>query len=192
MKPDPGMFEDKQARNDREVEQWLSQALSQYGSIEPRPGLEGRVLACLSAENSQRRSSPGWWRVFAFSMAVMLALALFWFARMDFGRMDKGQVEIPVAKHLAPPHFSSIVGSGTPPRLNQSVTKGGGSNRTKVHPSAQPGTQPKLETFPSATPLNDQEKILALYVRRFPERAALVARAQTDLRRRDELEQAAP
>jgi len=188
MKPDPGMFEDERATDDREVELWLSQALWQYGSIEPRPGLEGRVLACLSAENNQRSSRPGWWRVFAFSMAAMLALAWFW-----VGRMDKEQVEIPVTKHLAPPHpGGTTIGAVTPTRLNQDVVRGQRLNRTKVHPSAHPGTQPKLETFPSAAPLNDQEKILALYVRRFPERAALVAQAQTDLRRRDELEQTAP
>jgi hypothetical protein len=187
MKPDAGMFEDERGRNDCEVEKWLNGALSQYGMIEPRPGLEGRVLACLAVQNKERSRRPGWW-VFAVSMAATLALALFW-----FGHMDKETVETPVAKHLELPQpIPSTPVSASSTRLNQDVMKGERSNRTKIHKSAQPGTQPKLETFPSAGPLSDQEKILALYVRRFPERAALVARAQTDLRRRDELEDAAP
>jgi hypothetical protein len=40
--------------------------------------------------------------------------------------------------------------------------------------------------------LTDQEKMLALYVRDFPGKAALVARAQTELHKQDELEMAAP
>lgn len=51
---------------------------------------------------------------------------------------------------------------------------------------------PKLEQFPSPIPLNEQEKMLARYVQEFPRKAALVARAQTDLRKRDEREMAAP
>jgi hypothetical protein len=51
---------------------------------------------------------------------------------------------------------------------------------------------PKRAQFPSPLPLTDQEKMLALYVRNFPEKAALMARAQTELHRQDELEMAAP
>jgi hypothetical protein len=49
-----------------------------------------------------------------------------------------------------------------------------------------------LEQFPTPTPLSDQEKLLARYVQEFPQRAALIARAQTQLRKRDEFEMAAP
>jgi hypothetical protein len=40
--------------------------------------------------------------------------------------------------------------------------------------------------------MNEQEKMLARYVQEFPQRAALVARAQTELQKRDEREMAAP
>ena len=51
---------------------------------------------------------------------------------------------------------------------------------------------PKLEQFPSPSPMNEQEKMLARYVRKFPQRAALVARAQTELQKRDQREMTAP
>jgi len=41
-------------------------------------------------------------------------------------------------------------------------------------------------------PLNDQERMLARYVQDFPEKAALVARAQSDLHKLDELEMSGP
>ncbi len=50
----------------------------------------------------------------------------------------------------------------------------------------------RLEQFPAPTPLSDQEKLLARYVQEFPHRAALIARAQTELQKSDEFEMAAP
>jgi hypothetical protein len=40
--------------------------------------------------------------------------------------------------------------------------------------------------------MNEQEKMLARYVQEFPQRAALVARAQTELQNRDQREMSAP
>ena len=37
----------------REIDQWLESGLRQYTNIEPRTGLESRVLAKLQAEHNQ-------------------------------------------------------------------------------------------------------------------------------------------
>jgi hypothetical protein len=67
-----------------------------------------------------------------------------------------------------------------------------GLDQDDVADAEQLAQAPKMEQFPAPSPLTDQEKMLARYVRNFPERAALMARAQTELRKRDELEMAAP
>ena len=38
---------------ERLVEQWLDIGLKRYGEAEPRPGLEGRILAGLRAPNKR-------------------------------------------------------------------------------------------------------------------------------------------
>ncbi len=48
---------------------------------------------------------------------------------------------------------------------------------------------PKLDQFPSPQPLSEQERILAGYVENFPERAALVAKMQSEDLRRERLEE---
>jgi len=49
--------------------------------------------------------------------------------------------------------------------------------------------QPRLEQFPAPQPMSEQEKMLANYVAEDPERAVLLARAQAEALRRDELEE---
>jgi hypothetical protein len=48
-----------------------------------------------------------------------------------------------------------------------------------------------LDQFPSPQPLSEQEKILANYVAKYPEHAALIAEARMEALRRDEEERAA-
>jgi len=49
-------------------------------------------------------------------------------------------------------------------------------------------TNPRLDQFPSPRPLSEQEKILAMYIDRYPEHAALVAQARMETLRQDEEE----
>lgn len=193
------MNQDARKENDRDVERLLDDALAQYGMIEPRPGLEGRVLARL-AEAREHSSRSLWWRTsFAFGVAAVLALALFWFGRLD-RRVAR---EIPVAKISAPPQTGGpakrVEGSSAAPSSQKhggQLKRGGRGpenvSRDKFAGATEPNTPPRLEQFPSPLPLNDQERMLALYVREFPQKAALMARAQTELRKQDELERTAP
>lgn len=61
-----------------------------------------------------------------------------------------------------------------------------------ANPSSTPGQgdkgATKQEQFPSPAPLSEQEVLLARYVRNLGDKAVLMARAQTELRRRDEAE----
>ena len=46
---------------EREVEQWLDAALGQYGKVEPRTGLESRVLANLQSDRTRIATRRRWW-----------------------------------------------------------------------------------------------------------------------------------
>jgi hypothetical protein len=162
---------------EEKAERWLEDALAQYGKAEPRTGLEGRVLARLSAEASRSRRRL-WWGAFAFGTAV-LAITLIW-----AGHVGRRQVsEVPVTKVDVRAPDRTVAGR-TQHRVTQSRRQSTGGDLRS--------TTPKGDQFPSPLPLTDQEKMLALYVRDFPEKAALVARAQTEFHKQDELEMAAP
>lgn len=180
---------------DREVDQWLDAALSQYGKAEPRAGLEGRVLASLQAERSRIASGRRWWwaaGTVAATAAITLAVWLGhgYRARTPDGvgttaRHDAGGGDRPTPYpevHPAPRQpVAQLARRALPRPLAQRMTR-----------TPEVADAARLERFPAPTPLSDQEKLLARYVQQFPHRAALIARAQTELRKRDEIEMAAP
>src|SRR5215467_4627541 len=65
-----------------EIDQWLDDALAQYGKVEPRTGLESRVLARVQAERESRgRIRLSWFAIPAAAFAVgVFALAGLLFA----------------------------------------------------------------------------------------------------------------
>lgn len=185
-----------------EVEKWIDEGLAQYAKAEPRAGLEGRVLAQImeARREAQERSSGRlrWWGALAFGTAAALLLAL-----ALLGRFNQRTIpQTPVAKVAVPPQASKSVasaagqGTGLPGVMSfksgLSKLTPGKSERGKRGGAAQSNATPKLEQFPSAAPLSEQERMLALYVSQFPDRATLMARAQTELHEQDELEMAAP
>jgi len=174
---------------EHEIEQWLDAALRQYGNAEPRIGLENRVLANVQSERNRIASQRRWW--WAAGMVTVAAIV----AALWVGETGSGK------------HPATTVGNTTPTHRQAAEAPRGPMPRAPVthpvkevvrrHPGKQPIrdlalTAPKLDQFPSPTPLNEQEKMLARYVQEFPQKAALVARAQTDLRKLDEREMAAP
>lgn len=88
---------------DRKLDQWLDEALSQYGAAEPRLGLEHRVLAHVRAEEQAREGRRSWWRwmpafaAIAAVLVVMVAVKPYWAekssitATRDSGGLEKKQ-----------------------------------------------------------------------------------------------------
>lgn len=181
------MADDKQDELDRA----LDAALAKYTAVEPRPGLDDRILANLRAEQSR---VPGrtWWRwgvAGALATVVVMALALAW-------RSGKPSPPV-VANHPSTttqePNEPAreVVSSGEanerPPRASNAARR-----RTTNHVPRQTVVaanpkldQPKLDQFPSPRPLSEQEKILQSYVAEYPEKAALIARARNEALQRD-------
>jgi hypothetical protein len=171
-------------QNDRsdEIDRALDAALAKYAAVEPRAGLEERVLANLHADHA-RRVNHAWWRwgLGATAVAVIvLTVALAWRS----GRPSQPAIanRRPVMKQdltqLAS-HDGHAVHSRPPHPLRS-------GSAHPAHPGSVVASSPKLDRFPSPRPLSEQEKILANYVSEYPEHAALIAQARMEMLRRDQ------
>jgi hypothetical protein len=161
----------------------LDAALTRYAGVEPRAGLEDRILANLRAQR-QLAQFPAWWRwgvVGALSAIVIVAMTLAWRA----GR----SAHLPMANH--PTTTEQIRRAASPPAAAVSERPVGNTPTGASHsggviavrraaPRAQAvaDADPKLDVFPSPRPLSEEELALARYVRSFPSDAKLVAQAQ--------------
>lgn len=178
----------------KEMDRWIDDALSEYGKAEPRPGLEGRVLARLAEARRESSRTRRWWSALAFSAAAILALVMVWRQRSEPPHTN------PITNVATAPQ-TGVHGAGEKRPLDKNANSARENNslavaekRSNHRTLAVAATQgvPKLEQFPAPQALSEQEQLLARYVQEFPQKAALVARAQTELRKQDELEMAAP
>jgi hypothetical protein len=177
-----------------ELDRALDAALAKYAVVEPRAGLEDRVLANLRAERAWV-PDRAWWRwsaAAALAAVVVVAVAL---------ALRSGRPSHPVAAN-----HSSAATRTAMESVTHVVSNSGGNRMSgnQVHPPdhaaklsaamhrSQPkvlATDPKLDQFPSPRPLSEQEKILESYVANYPEHAALIARARAEELRRDAAEE---
>jgi hypothetical protein len=173
------------APNNREdLASVLDAALRQYGTVEPRAGLEARVLTNIRIEQ-ERRGERRWnWMpaLSAIAVAGSLGAIMFLIRKPDV----TPQV---VAIHAAPGLIAKDASGGVKPLADRPSTS---FSRRKPRPTPRTivsaDDSPKLDQLPSPRPLSEQEEILARYVRERPQEARLVARAQAELLQRDWLE----
>lgn len=170
------------------IEQALEAALAKYAAVEPRTGLEERVLANLQTASIRKRP---WWR---WSMATALAIALVTATFVwKFGNRspaittDHSSNVIHRANKPAPEVVAHNVSSKE--ALLARHEKQRRSAGHKVHSRVATAVQPRLDQFPSPQPLSEQEKILESYVAKYPERAVLLARLRTEQLRLDQVEE---
>jgi hypothetical protein len=167
----------------------LDAALAEFAAVEPRAGLEERILANLRIER-KRAAGYAWWRWPAIATAaavIVVALSIVW-------RSGRPGHNI-TAQHL-PATTQTNEHSG------MQIANNGGSGLTRPHeaPARRPNPHaasrpapvlyaPKLDQFPSPQPLTEQEAILTRYVTNYPAHAALIAEARTEQLRRDSTEE---
>ncbi|MGO9088628.1 MAG: hypothetical protein ACLQBK_25770 [Candidatus Sulfotelmatobacter sp.] len=177
-----------------ELDRALDAALAKYAAVEPRAGLEQRLLANLRAERAQV-PDRAWWRwslAAALTAVVVVALALAWRS----GGPSHRVVENPPSPTPQSAQTSAQVSSNDDRQQIRGTQSGpqerGARRRAAIH-RAQPkvviATIPKLDQFPSPQPLSEQETILKSYVAKYPEQAVLIARAVSEARRQDQLEE---
>jgi hypothetical protein len=168
----------------------LDVALAKYAAAEPRAGLEERVLANLRAERA-RAAEHSWWRwpaVAALAVVIVVAASVAW-------RSWK-----PV-QNITTQHRPDT--TGTQAHAGTQVANNSGRSLIQPHEigsvrrlkprtvslRATVASVPKLDLFPSPQPLSEQETILARYVTKYPEQAALIAQARTEELLRDGAEE---
>lgn len=168
----------------------LDVALAKYAAIEPRAGLEDRVLANLRAGSG--RTAERWWRRWSVASAAVAIAAVLIVATTLAWR--SGTRRAPLIAH----HNPSTSGPSMKETGRQVASNRGengdhqpapGPTSRRAHAVTVASAPPKLDRFPSPQPLSEQEKILASYVEKYPEQAVLLARARTEALRQDQLEE---
>jgi hypothetical protein len=161
-----------------ELDRMLDAALAKYATVEPRAGLEGRVLAHMRSE-PLLLSRRVWlqWGLAAAVAAIALVAVLAW---------RSSRAPDPVIANLLPATIQrqSIQGAKPTPHATDEVSSAKAASLRKPAarraPESGAGAHPKLEQFPSPQPLSAEEIALAKYVENFPKEAGLVAQAQEE------------
>ena len=152
---------------------WLDGAMQQYGSAEPRAGIEQRLLANLSSERDHVRAvHPWWWMAGAVAVTVLILTGLWTALRIDrstkLREVAISQPRVPSEKEQGQPKFSVQV---IKPRKPQ-------QKRRLPIQEVRIAKEPRLDQFPSPRPLGQEEELLTRYVNEFPKEAVEVAREQ--------------
>ena len=163
-----------------ELDRLLDAALKHYAAVQPREGLDGRILARLRSDTTER-TSGAWWRwlsaaASAAALAVIITMASRPHARPQATVAQHPSVTLPAA---------NLAASSQPkPAVKRLKRRLHTASETQVAKAL-----PKLDQFPSPQPLSEQEKLLASYVAVYPKQAALLAKLRTEELERERIEQ---
>ena len=146
----------------------LDSALKRYSDVEPRAGLEGRVLARLAAQ-PHRVGYRLRWPVIWAGVAAVVMFGM-WFALPRNGKPTVSiarEVSLPVSKTPLQPEITRKIQNHTGIRrkLNQ-------------HTVSEDG--PRIQQFPSPRPTSPEELMLVEYVQRYPKEALLISQEQNE------------
>ena len=163
----------------RELDQMLDAALATYAAVEPRSGLEERILANLRAEGAPSNSRA--WRQWglAGALAVVVIIAgLTWKLTRTWPPAIANHPQIAIQNPSTQETNPAPQGGREVTIAKHSPARRPGQRRG---PAATPvAAHPKLDHFPSRQPLSAEEIALVQYVRSFPKEAQLVAQAQEE------------
>jgi len=161
----------------------IDSAISKYAAVEPRAGLEERVLANLRGQRTQAPAHAwfGWAAAAALAAVIILVASLLW----STGKPHLVTAPQPV---MQPPVGDIQIASHPvlPPQNTGSIRQS--EKNQKPHSTAAATTAPRLSQFPSPEAMSDQEKMLADYAAEFQEQAVLIARFNEEDLRRDRME----
>ena len=176
-----------ESREKDRLDQWVETALPQYGRAEPRVGLENRVLANLAAQRASASAVRQWWWIFGTAAVTAAVAIVLWFGSSTKNpRKSAANFTTNVASTAQTKAAATAQSTVRQKHLGAPVRRT--SQRTNT---VEPAQSPKLSQFPSPQPLSEQERLLARYVRDFPQEAAMLAQAQTRAEAERQLEELA-
>jgi hypothetical protein len=166
----------------------VNDTLEKFADVEPRAGLEQRVLARLRGQQ-QREEGAFLWR---WPAAVTLLAVCFVLPLSAVLHRVKPANGIALRRELVTtPNLPNLEthaanrGASNPIPAHQAGGRKTTQPRLVRHAATPAVSVPKLDRFPSPRPLSEQEKILQTYFSTHPKDAVLVARAWAEVRRRD-------
>jgi hypothetical protein len=158
---------------ERMVERLLNEALAPQ-EVEPRAGLEQRILANLRAQPER----PWWWRWMWVPAVAAAVIALVVGLRMS-GKPQPARPTIAIEHQAAPTAPLEKSASPVPLVAEQRKPAPGVTHRDKVVAAAPTiASLPRQAVFPSPVPMTPEETMLLTLLRRNPLEAVLVAREQ--------------
>jgi len=177
------------ADNDKDqAERELDAALAMYTAVEPRAGLEERILANMRTQQVAVHSRLWWrWSVAVAAAAIVAALTLTWRSGKQSHPAVAARQSITIQSPLRQESQVANQDANAVHSRRRAPIR-----RTTMQPAqfgAGAAANPKLDQFPAPRPLSEQEKILSSYVAEYPEQAVLLARARSEALRRDQLEE---
>jgi len=165
--------------NDKQIDEMLDSLLASYSSVEPRPGLETRILANLR-DPERIKESREWWQLKWIWVGAATATAAIIIAAV---LINGGQ-------HFAPPTNVMVKTSQPAPQPGmQSHMPVAHEEAAMIHHHHPPLPKQKQNAtlalnerptvFPTPTPLSEQEKLLLSYLAGTP-REEVVAQSHPD------------
>ena len=156
------------------LDDWLDKALRQYGNAEPRIGLESRILANMEGAGKRAVFGRPYGWLFAAASAAVLLIAIW------FGIWDR---PLPATKKESAQQIAGDFGKKIGPSIpatgpRHTVKKLPPRKQTNLARDFELPRGPRLDQFPSARPLSEQEVLLTNYAERFPTEARLIAHEQ--------------
>jgi hypothetical protein len=168
---------------DHKLDQMLDSMLSEYSSVEPRPGLETRILANVRDAAAVRRAPWRFIWIWAGASTVAALVILLFVVYLSQKKMQPAALPVasrPLDRKGPPPQTPRqiappvILSNETPlPRTLPRTT-----TARPAHPSGEVA-EVRQEVFPSRSPLSEQEKLLFRYLERTPHEE-IVAQSHVD------------
>ena len=157
---------------DKSLDALLDKTLAALGDVEPREGLEYRILTSLRAEDRRLGSLRSSYLVLGSAVAVMVLAGTVWMVVPRISPVNRG-----TTARVSPEGGVTKPQSEEAQRMNPVRIAG----RSRYAHSTAGGTAlPKQREFPSPRPLSVQEKLLLAYISAAPDsevRAAAAKRA---------------
>ncbi len=142
-------------KENRFVNDLLDASLRKYAGAEPRPGLEGRILAGVRSRQQQARRRTAWLSAFAVSGVAAVVVGMAGFAAFR-GDLRHPAPEPAIANHQASKSAATVATAVPPVKLPAPLRVTRQSKSTMVDWRPQ--------QFPTPRPLSEQEKLLLAYV----------------------------
>ena len=161
---------------DEKLDKWLERALNEYSQVEPRTGIEQRILAGVDIRAHSHRHSWWWLAVPALAALAIVAVVL----SVSSHQPEKQVTQVQRSGSSAP----SIVAKGSAASTQAPVTASQRRATRLSHTARkeQSPQDPRLNTFPSRSEDDQLVQLAMRFVQAQPTMAAQITQEQNDFR----------